>query len=210
MPFERSNVRRSTRTVNGILFFLIAVPSLAAAQTEDRPFRLGALVASVASGEFDSTEAGLGVQVTWLPTPLIGAEVEVVIHPADLGDPAFSSGRVETLFGVTVGPPIGRWRAFGKVRPGIIRYWQSPEPLACIAIFPVPVQCTLASGRTVATFDFGGGVERVIGDRNFVRFDAGDRMLTFPGPVRDSGGTARDDGYFAHDLRITLSTGLRF
>jgi hypothetical protein len=35
-------------------------------------------------------------------------------------------------------------------------------------------------------------------------------MLTFPGPVRDSAGAAHDDGYFAHDLRIALSAGLRF
>jgi hypothetical protein len=192
------------------LLILLALPSLAAAQTGSHPITLGAIVASVASGEFDSTDAGLGVQVAWHPTPLIGAEVEVVVHPGDLGDPAFSSGRVETLFGVSVGPQIGRWRPFAKVRPGIIRYWQSPEPLACIAIFPVPVACTLASGRTVAVFDFGGGIERFVGDRTFVRFDAGDRMLTFPGPVRDSAGAAHDDGYFAHDLRIALSAGLRF
>jgi hypothetical protein len=188
----------------------LVVPRLAAAQT-DRPIRLGAVVAGVVSDEFDSSDAGLGVLFAWQPTPLLGAEVEMVIHPADLGaDPAFSSGRVETFFGVTVGPRIGRWRPFAKVRPGIIRYWQSPEPIACIAIFPTPVRCTLAGGRTVAAFDFGGGVERVMGDRAFVRLDAGDRMLTFPGPVRDSGGTAHEDGYFAHDLRIAVSVGLRF
>jgi hypothetical protein len=210
MPFERSNVRHRTRTTNGILFFLFAFPCLAAAQTGERPIRLGAIVASVASSEFDSTDAGLGVQATWHPTPLIGAEVEVVIHPADLGDPAFSSGRIETLFGVSVGPRIGRWRPFAKVRSGILRYGQSPEPIACITVFPAPVECTLASGRTVAAFDFGGGVERFVGDRTFVRFDAGDRMLTFPGPVRDSAGAAHEDGYFAHDLRIAVSAGIRF
>ena len=193
-----------------LLIVTLTHPAVAAAQTGILPIRLGAIVATVASSEFDSTEAGLGVHASWHPTPLVGAEVEVVIHPADLGDPAFSSGRVETLFGVSVGPRIGRWRTFAKVRPGIIRYWQAPEPLACIAIFPAPVRCTLASGRTVAAFDFGGGVERILGDRTFVRFDAGDRMLTFPGPVRDSPGAAHDDGYFAHDLRITLSAGLAF
>ena len=163
------------------------------------------------SDEFDSTDAGIGVQVTWLPIPLVGAEVDVVIHPADLGaDPAFSSGYVETFFGVTVGPRIGRWRPFAKVRPGIIRYWQSPEPIACIAIFPAPVQCTLAGGRTVAAFDFGGGVERTVSDSFFARLDAGDRMLAFPGPVRDSSGTAHEDGYFAHDLRFAVTVGVMF
>jgi hypothetical protein len=186
------------------------MPCLAVAQAADRPVRLGAIAASVASGEFDSTDTGLGAQVTWYPVALVGAEVEVVVHPADLGDPPFSSGRVETFFGVTVGPRAGRWRPFAKVRPGIIRYWQSPEPIACIAIFPTPVECTLASGRTVAVFDFGGGVERVITDRTFVRFDAGDTMSTFPGPVRDSAGAAHEDGFFAHALRIAVSAGMRF
>ena len=194
-----------------LLIASLALPRPAAAQAADRPVRLGAVVAPVTSGEFDSIHAGIGVQATWLPVPLVGADVEVVIHPADLGaDPAFSSGSVETFFGVTVGPRIGRWRPFAKVRPGIIRYWQSPEPIACITIFPTPVQCTLASGRTVAAFDFGGGVERIVSDRVFVRLDAADRMLAFPGPVRDGSGTAHEDGYFAHDLRFAVSVGVMF
>jgi hypothetical protein len=187
------------------------VPSLAPAQTAERPVRLGAIVATVTSAEFDSTDAGIGVQVAWLPIALVGAEVEVVIHPADLGpDPAFSSGRVETLFGVSIGPRLDRWRPFAKVRTGILRFWQSPEPVDCIAIFPSPVQCALASGRTVVTFEFGGGIERALTDRAFVRVDAGDRMLAFPGPVRDAGGVAHEEGYFAHDLRIASSVGVRF
>src|SRR5687768_13808174 len=92
-----------------LLAFLVS-PCPARAQTADRPIRLGAVVATVASAEFDSTEPGIGVQVAWLPISLVGAEVEVVIHPADLGpDPAFSSGRVETLFGVSIGPRLDRW-----------------------------------------------------------------------------------------------------
>jgi hypothetical protein len=194
-----------------LLIALLALPCPASAQIADRHGRLGAIVASVTSGEFDSSDAGIGVQAAWLPTPLVGAEVEVVIHPADLGDdPAFSSGRVETLFGVSIGPPIDRWRPFAKVRTGILRFWEAPEPVACIAIFPSPVECTLASGRTVVAFEFGGGGEYAWSNRLFVRVDAGDRMLAFPGPVRDSAGTAHEDGYFAHDLRIAFSVGRRF
>ena len=194
-----------------LLLIFFVLPRAAPAQTADRPIRLGAVVATVASAEFDSTDAGFGVQVAWLPISFVGAEVEVVIHPADLGpDPAFSSGRVETLFGVSIGPRLNRWRPLGKIRTGILRFWRSPEPLACIAIFPSPVQCTLAGGRTVVAFEFGGGVERVLSDRAFVRVDAGDRMLAFPGPVRDAGGVAHEAGYFAHDLRIASSVGVRF
>jgi hypothetical protein len=194
-----------------LLIVSCAQPCPAAAQIADRPARLGALVAGVTSGEFDSTEAGVGVQVMWLPTPLVGAELEVVVHPSDLGaDPAFSSGRVETLFGVSIGPRVDRWRPFAKVRTGILRFWESPEPFACIAIFPSPVTCTLANGRTVVAFEFGGGIERALTDRLFVRVDGSDRMLAFPGPVRDADGSAHEDGYFVHDLRITSSFGVRF
>jgi hypothetical protein len=203
-------VHRLARRIAIFLIACLLFTGRAGAQTAARPIRLGAVVAVVASAEFDSTDAGIGVQVAWLPIPLVGAEAEVVIHPADVGSPAFSSGRVETLFGVSIGQAIDRWRPFAKVRTGILRFWQSPEPLACIAIFPAPVQCTLANGRTVVAFEFGGGLERTVTDRTFVRVDAGDRMLGFPGPVRDTGGVAHENGYFAHDFRIAVSAGVRF
>ncbi len=189
----------------------VALPRTAAAQPAEPPVRLGAVIASVASDELDTTTVGLGVQIAWHPTPLVGAELEVVVHPADLGsDPAFSSGHVETLFGISVGPRIGRWRPFARLRPGILRFWQSAEPIACLAIFPTPVRCTLASGRTVVAVDVGGGVELLLTGRTFVRIDAGDRILSFPGPVRDSAGTAHEGGFFAHDFRIAFGGGIRF
>jgi hypothetical protein len=182
----------------------------ASAQPAAPPFRLGALVTTVSSSEFDTVETGAGVLLAWHPTPLVGAEVEVAFHPDDLGRPAFSSGRVETLFGVTIGAPVGRVRPFAKVRPGIVRFWKAPEPIACIAIFPSPVQCTLAAGKTAVGLDIGGGFELLTTRRTFLRAEAGDRLLSFPGPVRDSKGRARDDGYFAHDFRIAFGGGWRF
>jgi hypothetical protein len=192
-----------------VVIACLLLPRLASAQPADRPFRLGTLAATVSSAEFDTVDTGVGVLLAWHPAPLVGAEVEVAFHPKNLGRPAFSSGRVETLFGVTVGAPVGRFRPFAKIRPGILRLWKAPEPIACIAIFPSPVQCTLAAGKTVVGLDVGGGFE-LLTTRTFVRVDAGDRLLSFPGPVRDSDGKARDDGYFAHDFRIAFGGGLRF
>jgi hypothetical protein len=148
--------------------------------------------------------------LAWHPTPAVGAEVEVALHPGDIGRPPFSSGRVETLFGVTVGLPTGRVRPFAKVRPGILRFRQPAGPVACIAIFPSPVQCTLAAGKTVVGLDLGGGFEWITTRRTFVRVDAGDRLLSFPGPIRDSGGRSREDGYFTHDFRMAFGGGMRF
>jgi hypothetical protein len=189
----------------------VLLPVSVAAQPEERPFRLGLVVAGVASAEFDTTELGAGVQFTWSATSLVGAEVEVVVHPRDMGrDVAFSSGRTDTLFGVTVGPRMGRFRPFAKVRLGILRFWQAPEPVACIAIFPPPVRCTLANGRTVVAVDVGGGVDLLLTGRTFLRLDAGDRLMSFPGPVRDSAGLTHEGGFFAHDFRLAIAGGLRF
>jgi hypothetical protein len=111
---------------------------------------------------------------------------------------------------VTVGPQLGGWRPFTKVRPGILRFWQAPESIACVAVFPPPVRCTLAAGRTVVAVDLGGGVERLLTKRTFLRFDAADRILSFVGPVRDSAGTVRDEGFFAHDFRLAVGVGVKF
>jgi hypothetical protein len=186
-------------------------PAAAAAQSGGGPFRLGMVGAFVSSSELDTSEAGVGVLLAWSPTPLAGVEAEVVIHPADMGsDPPFSSGRVETLFGLSVGPRLARLRPFAKTRLGIIRFWESPEPLACIAVYPSPVRCTLATGRTAVGVDLGGGVEVLPPGRMFVRFEAGDRLLSFPGPIISSDGTVHENGFFANDLRISVAGGLRF
>jgi hypothetical protein len=211
MRTGRPIVTGSTPTVALLLALVLLIPGAAAAQTASGSFRLGAIGAYVTSSELDTTEVGLGMLLAWNATPLVGIEAEIVIHPADMGpDPSFSSGRVETLFGLSVGPQLTRVRPFAKTRLGIIRFWESPEPLACIAIFPPPVRCTLANGRTAVGADIGGGLEVLPPGRAFVRFEAGDRVLSFPGPVMDSDGTAHEGGFFAHDLRISVGAGLRF
>jgi hypothetical protein len=213
---DRPGVRRERRATTrriaasfGIACLVVSAP--VQTQSDERPFRLGAVIARVASAEFETTETGVGLQFVWQPTPLIGAELEVVVHPADLGGrPAFSSGHVETLFGVTVGRRIGRWRPFAKLRPGILRFWQAPEAFGCMAIFPSPVRCTLAIGRTVVAADVGGGVELLLRGTTFIRLDVGDRLLSFPGPVRDSAGSVHEAGFFANDLRLAGTAGIRF
>jgi hypothetical protein len=194
-----------------LLTLAALTPGAAEAQSPAGSFRLGAMGAYVASSELDTTEVGWGMLLAWNATPLVGIEAEILIHPADMGPaPSFSGGRVETLFGVSVGPQLARVRPFAKTRLGIIRFWESPEPLACLAIFPPPVRCTLANGRTAVGVDVGGGLELRAPGGTFVRFEAGDRVLSFPGPVTDSAGTAHEGGFFAHDLRMSLGAGLRF
>jgi hypothetical protein len=172
---------------------------------------LALLLAIAFSSQFDASDAGIGGRVGWQATPLVGVEAEVVHYPSHFtGARPFSRARVEGLFGATVGPRRGRVRPFARVRPGFLRVQEAPEPLACIAIFPPPLACELASGRTLTAIDLGGGVDVSVGERTFVRMDAGDRLVKYPGPVLDNDRNVHDEAFFGHDFRIAVAGGLRF
>ena len=190
---------------------VLALPLETAAQTTDTRVQLGIHVSIVDSAEFDDTDFGIGGLLSWHPLRLVSVEAELTAYPSDFADaPAFSSSRVEGLFGVTVGPQLGRLRPFAKVRPGFVGFAEAPEPIPCIAIFPPPIACALAAGDTVFAIDVGGGIEFQTSDRTFVRVDIGDRAVRYPSPVLDNDGTAREDAFFSHDLRIQIGGGIAF
>jgi hypothetical protein len=183
----------------------------AKAQAGADRFQIGAQLASVASGEFDSTDVGVGVRFSWHPISLLGAEAELDLYPRDFPrSPAFSRSRVEALFGITAGPRIGRVRPFAKLRPGFIAFREAPGPIACIAIFPPPLSCTLAAGATVFALDVGGGLEYFPATRLFLRIDLGDRLVKYPGPALDASFKAQSSAFFGHDFRLGLGAGVRF
>jgi hypothetical protein len=195
-----------------LAFALVALSwSSPAAQSGDARFEIGAQLAATKSNEFDATDFGVGARFAWRPTTLIGAEAEIGFYPGDFPQtPAFSRNRVEGLFGVTVGPRLHRLRPFAKLRPGFVTFQEAPGPFACILIFPPPLSCTLASGKTVFALDIGGGIEVFPTERTFVRVDVGDRTVRYPAPVLDGNGRARDQAFSSHDFRFALGGGLRF
>ena len=68
---------------------------------------------------------------------------------------------------------IGRARLFGRLRPGLLRFGEAPGPIACILIFPPPLSCQLAAGKTLFALDVGAGVGGQRGDRGRVEQRAG-------------------------------------
>lgn len=190
---------------------MVGRPAPAIAQSNPDRFQLGVHVPSAISSQFDRTDTGVGGWFAWQPVELVGIESEVSVYPGEFPDPpAFSRGRVEGLFGVTVGPRFDSLRPFARIRSGFLNIREAPQPFACILIFPPPLRCELASGRTLAAFDVGGGVDVFVGRKTLVRVGASDRLLKYPAPVLDSKNAKRDDAFFSHDFRFAAGIGLQF
>jgi hypothetical protein len=193
---------------------IAAIEALFAARIyaqSDRPIELGVQVASVRSSQFDAWDTGVGGRLAWRPSRLFGIEGEINLFPREFphGRP-FTGSRVEGLFGMITGVQIGRVAPLVRVRPGFVVIGESPEPLACILIYPPPIACTLAAGRTVFALDLGGGLEVAATSRTFVRVDLGDRAVRYPGPVFDTSRVVRDKPFFSHDFRLAAGAGVRF
>jgi hypothetical protein len=188
-----------------------AAATSAFAQASDRPYEVALHVAIANGGEFDASDSGLGGRVAWNPVALLGAEAEITYYPDDYAQrPAFSASRIEGFFGATIGPRLGRFRPFVKLRPGFLTYRGAPEPFACILIFPPPLACTLAGGDTIPALDLGGGVELSLAARAFFRVDASDRVLRYSGPVIDASRTVRERDFWSHNTRLAIAAGFRF
>ena len=194
-----------------LVCILALAPRSASAQTGESQFEVGIHLATVASSEFETTDVGVGGLLSWRPGGLFGADAELTFYPSDFADdPVFSASRVEGLFGVTIGPRLGRTRPFVKFRPGFVRFAAAPQPFPCIAIFPPPLACQMAAGDTLFALDVGGGVEFQTTGRTFVRVDAGDRAVKYPGPVIATDGMVQEESFFSHDFRFQIGGGLRF
>ncbi|HEY3159357.1 MAG TPA: hypothetical protein VGJ78_10390 [Vicinamibacterales bacterium] len=173
-------------------------------------FDAGGQIAAAHSSEFDSGDVGFGGRFAWHPIDLIGVEAEMDVYPRTFPSSrstAFSSGRVEGLFGITAGPRLARVRPFAKLRPGFLTFRR--QSIACILIFPPPLSCQLAAGRTLFALDIGGGLELFPAARAVVRIDAGDRVLKYPGPSFRDGRTTQGS-FYSHDFRFAAGAGVRF
>ncbi len=174
--------------------------------------QVDAHVTSSKWSEFDSSDNGFGGRISFKPISLIGIEADVTWYPGEYEPDgvAFSRNRTEGLLGITVGPKIDRIRPFAKVAAGFLKVGATPGAFACIAIFPPPLNCSLASGDTLQAYEIGGGIEFDASRRFFIRGDIADRILKYPGPTFDSNFDIKEDGFFGHAVRFTLGAGVRF
>jgi hypothetical protein len=203
-------VRRARASfVIGLCLLTLGLPSDAGAQPAGTVSLAGG-VAVARIDELDGTDVGATGRLAWQPASILGVEAEVALYPSEFPDrPAISRRRAEVLVGATVGPVLGRARPFARLRVGAVSYGEAPRPIACIAIFPPPLNCQLASGQTLAALDLGAGFDLAIVGRVFARVDVGDRLVRYPGPSL-SRGQLRDDRFWAHELRAAVSAGFRF
>jgi hypothetical protein len=200
--------------VRVVLTFVLAavgVPRAVVAQDSPR-FEAGGHIAWSIAQEFDNGDLGFGGRFAWIIDRRFGIEGEISQYPEQFPDerPRFSRSRTEGLFGLTFGPASTRLRPFARVRPGFLTIHGTDEPFACIAIYPPPLSCTLAAGRTSFALDIGGGIQAFPTPRTFLRVDLGDRMVRLPGPAIDLERQVREGAFYSHDFRFTAGGGLRF
>jgi hypothetical protein len=182
------------------------------AHSQERRIEIGGHLAVTSREELETTDLGFGGRFGFQATPILAIEGELSFYPSDApGDIPVTRSRLEGLFGIKAGPRFERFAVFGKLRPGFVRFADAPGPVACIAIFPPPLNCVLAEGRTVFALDLGGGVEIYPTERGFVRVDVSNLLLEYPGPAFSREGRAlADKGSWDGNLRLTFGAGLRF
>ncbi len=202
-----------TNRIPFIVSLICIVPGLALAQSSnDRKLEVGGQLAMTDLAELETTDFGFGGRFGFRATELLTFEGELNFFPSDIPDEVpVTSSRFEGLFGVKIGPRFDRFSVFGKARPGFVQFGEASAPFPCILIYPPPLSCALGAGETVFALDLGGGIELYPTERSLVRFDVSDLMLQYPGPVLTRDGEAvTEDGFWGHNLRITIGAGFRF
>lgn len=191
-----------------LALLLMAFTTAAQAQSVD----LSAHAVGAQWSEFAGTDRGLGGRLSWKPTAVIGLEGELNWYPSDFPGEAraFSGNRFEGVAAITAGPRVDRIRPFVRLGAGFLQSSAAPAPFACIAIFPPPLHCLLAAGATMPSVEIGGGVEVSTSARTFLRFDAVDRILRYPGPTFGPADEISEEGFFGHAFKFSFGAGWRF
>jgi hypothetical protein len=177
------------------------------------------------TSEGQKAEPGFGARIGYNFTENVALEAEGNFFPREreLGGGRRSQG----LFGIKAGKRFEQVGLFVKARPGFVHFsegdLQQRPDTACIAIFPPPIACFEAKGRTDFALDVGGVFEYYPSRRTIIRFDAGDTIIRMgehrapivfqnaPGsnpPTRVVVGSAPSET--THNFQGSLGFGIRF
>ena len=168
-PVNLKNLREQSAVILTIAALVVAWPDSAAAQSSAPRFELGGQVASTNSSQFDDTDVGVGARISWYPAGWLGAEAEINGYPGDFpGQRPFSRGRLEGLFGATLGATVRKRETIRKAAARLRDLPRIVGAVRLILIFPPPLACSLASGQTMFALDIGGGVEVYATPKTFV------------------------------------------
>lgn len=203
-----SHVPRAVSVV--VLFIAFGAAGVSAQQ--QRPVELGAHVASLRLDDFDTTDAGIGVQAAWRVTLLLAVDGAPTVFPGS-GRARFSrigdQQRLLGVIGVRTGVTFGRTELFARVRPGFLTF-ADDGPVPCIRIFPPPLSCEVLGGYTALVTELGGGVRVGVGNsrRLQIALDAGDLLVRYGFPSFRDGGLR--DSFVSHNLLASAGLTWRF
>lgn len=187
--------------------FLAVGGQISLAQSETPKLELGINLTTMRLSELKETDVGVGGRVTFNLNSRVAVEGELNFFPRELD--THRGNRLQGLFGVKAGQRWEKFGLFAKARPGFMRFGEVSPPIACVAVFPPPLGCLLAAGKTEFALDLGGVAELYPSRKTVVRFDLGDTLIRYRGPFgRPGGGTANN--LTSHNVQFNVGFGVRF
>lgn len=147
---------------------------------------------------------GFGAFFSYRLTPrdtlLIFLDTALSVFPADSAGEAeevLAGEKTQLLAGLRVGIQRERFGLYAKARPGLIRFSDVADDERS------------RRATTRAALDLGIVLDLPVGDRLFIRVDAGDTIISLPRTSQDSEGE-RGGSRIDHNLQVAVGAGFRF
>jgi hypothetical protein len=183
------------------------------AVAQNRRFETGGHVSILRLSEFDSTNVGVGAHVIGHLTSVVAIDGALTWFPGtgDFDTNALErQRRILGLVGLRTSVARGDVEFFARARAGFLRFGEQ-DSAVCVATFPIPLGCRLATGYTAFASDFGGGASVGFGSSGQLRvnIEAGDLLVRYGlEAVRPRGETT--DGFVGHNPLVSIGLSWRF
>lgn len=173
----------------------------------------GGHVSLLRLSELETTDAGVGAHVVWPLTSVVaidGAFTWFVGTRDSEADALESPHRTLGLAGLRASLGNGDVEFFARARVGFFRFGEQ-DSVVCIAIFPPPLGCGLATGYTALASDFGGGASIGLGSSGQLRvhIEAGDLLVRYKLQAFRAKGEITD-GFVGHNPLMSFGLSWRF